>query len=104
MTILYAAFAGLALALIVYNLSLWAAMRHRFQLVYCAMVAALGAYTFTSSGMLTIAAALDREQRPAADQLSSCWPSQRSTALIFVRSFFEARVIGLCCIGCLRWC
>ncbi|MFM5893438.1 MAG: diguanylate cyclase domain-containing protein [Novosphingobium sp.] len=48
---LYAAFGGLSLALLAYNLSLWTVLRHRFQLTYAAMVAALMAYTFTSSSI-----------------------------------------------------
>ncbi|MEI9851091.1 MAG: hypothetical protein WDN24_09910 [Sphingomonas sp.] len=40
---IYAAFGGLALALIVYNLALWGALRHRFQLWYCAMTAGCSA-------------------------------------------------------------
>lgn len=52
---LYAGFAGLSLALVIYNLALWSALRHRFQLYYCAMVAGLAAYTFSSSGALLLA-------------------------------------------------
>ncbi len=48
---LYAAFGGLSLALLAYNLSLWVVLRHRFQLIYAGMVTALMAYTFTSSSL-----------------------------------------------------
>jgi diguanylate cyclase (GGDEF)-like protein len=48
---LYAAFGGLSLALLAYNLSLWTVLRHRFQLSYAAMVGALMAYAFTSSSI-----------------------------------------------------
>ncbi len=93
MTILYSAFAGLALALIVYNLSMWAALRHRFQLLYCAMVAALGAYTFTSSGMLTILLPwIENNDRLRINYVLLGLAAV--TALMFVRSFFETRVIG----------
>lgn len=51
---IYAAFAGLAVALIVYNVSLWAVLRNRFLLDYCLMVVALALYTVSSSGLLTI--------------------------------------------------
>ena len=44
--------AGLTLALVVYNLALWSALRHRFQLLYCGMVTVLVAYTASSSGLL----------------------------------------------------
>lgn len=52
---LYAGFGGLSLALLAYNLALWHALRHRFQLYYCVMVAGLAAYTVTSSGALMLA-------------------------------------------------
>lgn len=52
---LYAGFAGLSLALLAYNLALWKALRQRFQLYYCAMVAALAGYTFTASGAIMLA-------------------------------------------------
>jgi len=52
MATIYAAFAGLALALLVYNAALWGALRHRFQLAYCAMVSAMLVYAFSSSGAL----------------------------------------------------
>ena len=48
---LYAGFGGISLALLAYNLALWAVLRHRFQLTYAAMVASLMAYTFTSSSL-----------------------------------------------------
>ncbi len=52
---LYAGFAGLSLALLAYNLALWRALRHRFQLYYCIMLAGLAVYTFTSSGAAMLA-------------------------------------------------
>lgn len=52
---LYAGFGGLSMALLAYNLALWHALRHRFQLYYCAMIAAVSAYAFTSSGALMLA-------------------------------------------------
>ncbi len=55
LTALYAAFGGLAIALIIYNMALWSALRQPFQLWYCAMVAGLAAYTFTSSGTVLLA-------------------------------------------------
>ncbi len=65
---LYAAFGGLSLALLVYNLALWSALRHRFQLDYCAMVAALMLYTFTSSGAVQLAfPGLDNHDRMRAN-------------------------------------
>lgn len=52
---LYAGFGGLSLALLAYNLALWSALRHRFQLYYCVMVGSLAAYTFTASGAVLLA-------------------------------------------------
>ena len=52
MSAVYAGFAGLCLALLVYNLALWGALRHRFQLAYCAMLFALLIYALSSSGAL----------------------------------------------------
>ncbi|HEV7233667.1 MAG TPA: 7TM diverse intracellular signaling domain-containing protein, partial [Sphingorhabdus sp.] len=47
---LYAAFAGICLALLVYNASLWWAMRERFLLAYCAMVGSMLVYSLFTSG------------------------------------------------------
>lgn len=90
----YSAFGGLCAALLVYNLAMWAALRHRFQLAYCAMVIALGGYAFTSSGAI-----------------AWCWPDMPvndrarlnyillactvSSALVFARGFFGDRVGGV---------
>ena len=90
---MYAAFAGLALALVVYNLSLWAALGHRFQLLYCSMVGSLMAYTFTSSGALMFAMpwmANNDRLRINYMLLALCG----FTALKFIRNFFEPEVCG----------
>lgn len=93
LTILYAAFAGLALALIVYNLSLWAALRHRFQLYYCGMVVALSAYTFSASGTLAfVVPSLDNNTRLGVNYV--LLTATAAMALQFVRHFFGGRVIG----------
>jgi diguanylate cyclase (GGDEF)-like protein len=47
---LYAAFAGVCLALLVYNAALWRAMRERFLLAYCCMVGSMLVYSFFTSG------------------------------------------------------
>jgi len=49
---IYAAFAGLCVALLSYNIALWAVLRYRFQLTYCVMVAALLANAASASGAL----------------------------------------------------
>lgn len=48
---IYAAFAGLGLALLVYNLVFWLTMRERFQLVYCGSVVAMLIYAGLHSGL-----------------------------------------------------
>jgi diguanylate cyclase (GGDEF)-like protein len=93
MSALYAGFAGLSIALIIYNLALWGALRHRFQLYYCVMVGLLLAYTFSSSGALAWAwpdAANNTRLRINFLLLGSTG----TAALIFARSFFEERVFA----------
>ena len=49
---LYAAFAGVCLALLAYNAALWWAMRERFLLAYCATVGSMLLYSLFTSGAL----------------------------------------------------
>ena len=89
----YGAFGGLCLALLVYNLSLWAALRHRFQLAYCGMVAALAVYAFSSSGAMAwwwpgLGNVARLRVNYAALALAALM------ALNFARYFFEPRVFG----------
>lgn len=93
MTAIYSAFGGLALSLLVYNLALWASLRHRFQLAYCLMVVALIAYAFTSSGALAWAA----PDIPNNDRLRLNYlllAVACASALLFARAFFEEHVFG----------
>lgn len=91
---LYAGFGGLALALLVYNLALWASLRHRFQFAYCVMIAALMAYTFTSSGAMAWAfPGIDNNDRLRLNYLLLTFAC--ASALLFARAFFEDRVFGL---------
>lgn len=88
---LYGAFAGLCVALFVYNLALWAAQRHRFQIVYCAMLLALGAYAFSSSGALAWAwPDLPNNIRLRINYLTLA--ASAACAIAFARTFFEPRV------------
>lgn len=90
---LYATFAGLAMALLVYNLSLWAAMRARFQIHYCGMVAGLSAYTFTSSGaLLLVLPMIDNNDRLRLNYLLLAISAV--LALRFIRHFFGDSVFG----------
>jgi diguanylate cyclase (GGDEF)-like protein len=91
MAAMYAAFAGLCIALIVYNLALWGALRHRFQLYYCLMVAALLGYAFSSSGTLAwVFPDIANNDRMRINYLAL--GAAGATALVFARSFFEERV------------
>lgn len=88
---LYAGFAGLAIALVVYNLSLWVAMRQRFQLWYCAMVVSLMVYTFTSAGVvMQVFPDLANNDRLRLNYVLLAMVG--GTALQFIRHFFEPRV------------
>lgn len=91
MAAMYAAFGGLCVALMFYNLALWVALRHRFQLYYCAMVAALLVYAFSSSGALAWAVPdISNNFRLRINFLTLGLIG--ATALVFSRAFFEERV------------
>jgi diguanylate cyclase (GGDEF)-like protein len=88
---LYAAFGGLALALLVYNFALWVALRYDFQFAYCVMAALLLAYAVTSSGSLAwLVHGLDNNDRLRLNYLLLAGAA--SSALMFARAFFEKRV------------
>ncbi len=90
---LYGAFAGMAIALIVYNLALWAALRQAFQPAYCLLVLCLLAYAITSSGALGQAfPGLDNNDRQRMNVLFLA--ASAAAALIFARSFFERAVFA----------
>ena len=91
MAAMYAAFGGLCLGLICYNLALWAALRHRFQLWYCAMTAGLLVYAFSTSGALAWAwPELANNDRLRFNYLTL--GLMGAAALMFARSFFEERI------------
>ncbi|WP_404334555.1 diguanylate cyclase domain-containing protein [Sphingomonas sp. MMS12-HWE2-04] len=93
MSAIYAGFAGLCIALIVYNLALFAALRHRFQLYYCLMAAGLLAYTLSSSGALAwVMPGIVNNDRLRINYLFLGWIGV--SALVFARSFFEDRVFS----------
>jgi diguanylate cyclase (GGDEF)-like protein len=84
---LYAGFSGLLLALLAYNFAQWRALRHRFQLYYCAMIAGLGAYTFTSSGAALLALPwMDNNDRLRLNYVFLVWAGV--TALHFIIEYF----------------
>lgn len=93
MTALYASFAGLAVSLILYNLALWAVLRHSFQLYYCAMVLMLAIYTFSSSGLLVwVFPEVHNNDRLRLNYTMLGFTAV--AALLFARSFFEKRVFA----------
>jgi len=87
----YAGFAGLCIALFVYNLALWGALRHRFQLAYCGMLFGLLIYATSSSGAL----AWFWPTIVNNDRLRINYGTlglAAVAAMLFARSFFEPRV------------
>ena len=90
MAALYAAFAGMCLALLVYNLALWAALRQAFQPAYCLMVLCLLGYAFTSSGLLGQITGIDNNDRQRINYVLLA--GSAAAALVFARAFFERRV------------
>lgn len=90
---LYAGFGGLCASLLLYNLALYAALRHRFQLAYCVMVAALMVYALSSSGALAWAwPGIVNNDRLRVNYLALAVSG--TSALIFARFFFEPRVFA----------
>lgn len=90
---LYAAFGGLCLALLAYNLALWTVLRHRFQLTYSLMVASLMAYTFTSSSLaMRFFPALENNDRMRINYILLSLTA--IAGLRFIQEFFGPRVIG----------
>lgn len=91
MAALYAGFGGLCLALLIYNLAMWGALRHPFQLAYCAMVAALALYALSSSGALAwLNPAMLNNDRLRLNYLLLA--TGAATALTFARYFFVPAV------------
>lgn len=91
LTAVFAAFAGLVVALFAYNVSLWVVMRRSFQLWYCAMVIAFALYTFSSSGLLTmLAEGLDNNTRLRMNYVLLAVTGV--SGLQFIRHFFGADV------------
>ncbi len=94
---LYGAFGGMAVALIVYNLALWGALRQAFQPAYCLLVLCLLAYALTSSGALgQMIPGLDNNDRQRLNALFLA--GSAAAALLFARTFFERDVF----VGWLR--
>lgn len=91
--LLYAGAWGLCIGLLAYNLALWVAMRQRFVMAYCVMVATLLSYAVTVSGaLLWIIPTLANNDRL---RLSYVLLAASGAATIwFARTFFEPRVFA----------
>lgn len=91
LAMLFGAFGGMAIALIVYNLALWGALRQAFQPTYCVFVACLLGYAFSSSGALgQLLPDLDNNDRLRINAILLAASS--IAAIVFARAFFEPRV------------
>jgi diguanylate cyclase (GGDEF)-like protein len=102
---LYGTFLGLCLALLTYNLMMWRAIRERYLLAYCAMVAMGLTYAFTSSTALAqLVPSIDNNLRLRLNYVLLAGTA--TTALWFVRLFFDSvpfsrrfdQVIRLCMV------
>jgi diguanylate cyclase (GGDEF)-like protein len=90
---LYAAFGGLCISLLIHNLALFGALRHRFQLAYCVMVAALLAYACSSSGLLAwLLPDMANNDRLRVNYVTLALSA--TGALLFARTFFEERIFA----------
>ncbi len=90
---LYAGFAGMCVSLLVYNIALFGALRHRFQLAYCLMIAALLVYACSSSGVLAwLAPGLANTDRLRVNYVALALSAV--SALVFARTYFEQRVFA----------
>ncbi|MEP9402242.1 diguanylate cyclase [Sphingomonas sp. VNH70] len=90
---LYAGFIGLCSALLIYNLALWTALRHHFQIAYCAMLLCLNLYALSSSGALAwLIPDLPNNNRIAFNHVVLSWAT--AAALAFCRRFFERPIFG----------
>lgn len=88
----YSAFGGLCLALLLYNLALWCALRRRFLMHYCIMVAMLMIYAVSSSGALAWAMPIGNNDRLRINHMALALSAV--AAIGFARSFFEPRVFA----------
>ncbi|MFK3891619.1 diguanylate cyclase domain-containing protein [Sphingomonas sp. NPDC079357] len=90
LTAFYAGFVGLAVALLIFNIALGAALRQRFHLPYCAMVLFLIGYAGSSSGLAGQMLELDNNLRLRLNvfllAVTLC------SAMMFARRFFTPQV------------
>ncbi|MBM6575789.1 diguanylate cyclase [Microvirga sp. SRT01] len=90
---LYGAFGGMVLALVVYNLALWRALRQAFQPAYCLLLLCLLLYALSSSGALgQWYPGLDNNDRIRISGLALA--GSATSVMFFARLFFEPRVFA----------
>lgn len=90
---MYGAFAGMCLALVICNLALWAALRQRFQLAYCALIVMLLGYVATSSG-ITVKLMPGMDVNLRLRMSTVLLATGTAMVILFARTFFERRVFG----------
>lgn len=91
MAAVYSGFAGLCIALLIYNLAMYGALRYNFLLAYCAMVLALIVFALSSSGALAWAwSGIQNNDRLRINYVTLAGAA--TAALVFARTFFEPRV------------
>ena len=87
LAVFYAAFAGLCIALLVYNLALWRGMGAPFLLAYCVMLAAALIYAVFTSGAPHYFSEMSAPERLRSTLFLLA--INAATVMIFVRHFFE---------------
>lgn len=92
MSAVYSAFAGVCVALLLYNVGLARALRHAFLPFYCLMMVGMLLYAFTSSGAFAWAfPAVDNNARLKMNYVLLA--ATGIAAINFLRHFFEPHVI-----------
>ncbi len=92
MSAVYSAFAGICIALLLYNVGLARALRHAFLPFYCLMMVGMLLYAFTSSGAFAwVFPAVDNNARLRMNYVLLA--ATGIAAINFLRHFFEPHVI-----------
>jgi diguanylate cyclase (GGDEF)-like protein len=93
MSAIYAGFAGVCMALLLYNLGLARALRHAFLPFYCLMMVGMLLYAFSSSGALAWAfPTIDNNARLMMNY--ALLAATAIAAINFLRHFFEPHIIS----------
>ena len=92
MSAIYSVFGGMCIALLLYNLGLARALQHKYLAFYCAMIAGMLLYAFSSSGALAWAMPwIDNNSRLKLNYFLLAVTGL--AAILFLRHFFEEDVI-----------